>query len=64
LVQLERSGKYWIQKLITFHITLTHLPVNFEDTMQNNSSDMGLRQAECAEIQARVNATTTFAKPL
>jgi hypothetical protein len=32
--------------------------------MQNNSSDMGLTQAECVEIQARVIATTTFAKLL
>jgi hypothetical protein len=31
--------------------------------MQNNSSDMGLIQAECVEIQARVIATT-FAKSL
>jgi hypothetical protein len=47
-----------------FRFSLTYLPVHFENTMQNNTSDMGLIQAKYVKIQARLNATTTFPKPL
>jgi hypothetical protein len=49
---------------LRFIFILTYLPVHIENTMQNNLSDMGLTQAKCVKIQARINATTTFAKLL